>query len=264
MIASDHTQAMLDWWAVVGIHRVDVAVRRSMGAMLWHRDLAVDALPLAWARAENARHADIYIRPARGHAWPLVFVDDVAVDRAHAVARHHHALLVATSPAGGCHLWLRCDRALDEPDRQRAQRWWVDTLDADPGSVSGAHLGRLAGFKNWKRGGCWVNLLPASQSRAPWSVADALTRTPTSTPSPRPHRRGEGRDTSPSGHDWAWVCTRLEHGHSPDRVYARLVGRARGRRGADAERYARRTVDQALRHVALRHAMRGARPRGDR
>lgn len=262
MNASDQTRVMLDWWAVAGVDRADLAVRRSTGSMLWHRDLALHALPVAWARAENAHRADIYIRPARGHAWPLVFVDDVAVDRARAVARHVDALLVETSSAGGCHVWLRCDRLLDEHDRMRAQRWWVDTLDADPGSVSGEHLGRLAGFKNWKRGGCWVNLLAASQSRAPWLVAEALTRTPRSTTSPRQHRSGDGPgDTSPSGHDWAWVCTLLEHGHAPDSIYARLVGRARGRRGADTERYARRTIEHALRHVALRQAMIGARHR---
>ena len=95
MIASDHTQAMLDWWTATGVDRVDLAVRRASGAMLWQRDRAIDALPLAWARAENAQHADIYSRPARGHAWPLVFVDDVAVDRAQALAREIDALLVA-------------------------------------------------------------------------------------------------------------------------------------------------------------------------
>jgi hypothetical protein len=254
MIASDHTQAMLHWWAGAGIHRVDLAVRRSTGAMLWHRALAVDALPLAWARAENAQHADIYSRPARGHAWPLVFVDDVAVDRAQAVARVVDALLVETSPAGGCHVWLRCDRVLTEDDRMRVQRGWVARLDGDPGSVSGEHLGRLAGFKNWKRGGCWVNVLRASDSDAPWPVADGLTTIPRPLTSPtRPRGRDGLRDTTPSGQDWAWVCTRLELGHPPDTIYTRLVDRVRPRRGPDAERYAQRTLEHALRHVARHH-----------
>lgn len=262
MHASDQTRVMLDWWAVAGVGRADLAVRRSTGSMLWHRDLALPALPLAWARAENAHRADIYIRPARGHAWPLVFVDDVAVDRARAVARDVDALLVETSSAGGCHVWLRCDRLLDEHDRTHAQRWWGDTLDADLGSVSGEHLGRLAGFKNWKRAGCWVNLLAASQRRGPWHVADALTRMPTPTTAPRHPQSGDGpRDTSPSGRDWAWVCTLLEQGHAPDSIYTRLVGRARGRRGTDAERYACRTIEHALRHVLSGQAMMGARHR---
>jgi hypothetical protein len=148
MIAANHTQAMLDWWAATGVDRVDLAVRRSSGAMLWQRDRAIATLPLAWVRAENVQHADIYGRPARGHGWPLVFVDDVAVDRAHAVAREVDALLVETSPEGGCHVWLRCDRALTEDERKRVQHTWIVALGSDPGSVSGEHLGRLAGFKN--------------------------------------------------------------------------------------------------------------------
>lgn len=251
MHARDHTQAMLSWWTRVGIARADLAVRRSTGTMLWHGDLAVDALPLAWARAENARHGDIYIRPARGHAWPLVFVDDVAVDRAQTLARDVDALLVATSPAGGCHVWLRCDRVLTEDDRRHVQRGWVARLDADPGAVSGEHLGRLAGFKNWKRGGCWVNVLTATDRGRPWAVGDAGAAMP---PPPRSHpparRADAGHDTTPSGQDWAWVCARLEHGHPPDTIYARLVDRARPRRGPDAERYALRTLEQAQQHVA--------------
>ena len=251
MRAADHTHTMLAWWAATGVDRVDLAVRRASGAMLWQRDRAIAALPLAWARAENAQQADIYGRPARGRSWPLVFVDDVAVDRALAVAREVDVLLVETSPVGGCHVWLRCDRALTEDERTRVQRTWIARLDADPASVSGEHLGRLAGFKNWKRGGCWVNVRAAAQGR-PWLTVDDLKATPPSSGAAptRPQGRDGLRDTTPSGQDWAWVCTCLEHGHHPDTIYARLVDRARPRRGADAERYAQRTLAHARRHVA--------------
>jgi len=76
--------------------------------MIWHRDVALGALPLAWARAENAHQADVYIRPARGARWPVAFVDDVDTDRAHHVAAAHAVLVVQTSRQGGCHLWLAC------------------------------------------------------------------------------------------------------------------------------------------------------------
>ncbi|HSW33913.1 MAG TPA: DNA-primase RepB domain-containing protein [Steroidobacteraceae bacterium] len=249
MRAADHTQAMLDWWAATGVDRVDLAVRRASGAMLWQRDGPIATVALAWARAENAQHADIYIRPARGSAWPLVFVDDVAIDHAQALTAAIDALLVDTSPAGGCHVWIRCDRALTEDQRQRAQRAWVARLDADPGSVSGEHLGRLAGFKNWKRGGCWVNVRAAAHGDRPWIVVDDWAAPP---PPTAPRGRDGPRDTTPSGQDWAWVCTLLEHHHDPDVIYRRLVDRARPRRGADAERYAQRTVARARQHVARR------------
>ncbi len=257
MSAPTQTRAMLDWWTRIGVDRADLAVRRSTGAMLWHRDRAVPALPLAWARAENAHQADVYIRPARGHAWPLVFVDDVAVDRAHAVARDLDVLLVATSPVGGCHVWLRCDRALDEHERTCVQRGWIEALDGDPGSVSGEHLGRLAGFKNWTRGGCWVNVVATTCAGRLWATTAAGlpdTVTPTAAATSRTAvGNGGTRDTSPSGHDWGWVCRLLETGHAPHVVYHQLVQHARARRGSDADRYARRTIEKALAHLARRH-----------
>ena len=250
MTARDHTRAMLQWWADAGVDRADLAVRRSGGAMLWHRGHPLDALPLAWARAENTQHADIYIRPARGTPWPLVFLDDVAVTRAQALARDVDALVIDTSLAGGCHVWLRCDRALTEDERRDVQRAWAARLYADPASISGEHLGRLAGFKNWKRGGGWVNVRAASHANRPWSVADDPTATRRPRPAPtRPSGTDARRDTSPSGQDWAWVCTLLEQHHDPNTIYRRLVDRARPRRGADAERYAQRTLDRAQQHV---------------
>ncbi len=67
--------------------------------------------------------------------------------------------MVHTSPDGGCHLWLRLTHALDEHHRYLAQRWLIPKVNADLGSVSGEHLGRLAGTRNWKRASVWVNVV---------------------------------------------------------------------------------------------------------
>jgi hypothetical protein len=242
---------MLRWWSAAGIERADLAVRRADGAMLWHADQALDALPLAWARAQNVQRADVYVRPARGHRWPLVFLDDVACHVAAAVARDHAALVIRTSPAGGCHVWLRCTRPLDEEQRRDVQRQLVHRLAADPASISGEHLGRLAGFKNWKRAGVWVNVLHASQHRA-WVPAPTLAESMLQAPRRHSTPTTSGRDTSPSGADWAFTCRLLEAGCEPSRVLTRLIERARPRRGSDAHRYAARTLRQALEHVARR------------
>ncbi len=229
--------------------------------MLWHHGRALDELPLRWARAENARGAEIYIRPARGFDWPVVFLDDVLVDRALEVSRDLGALVVQTSLAGGCHLWIACDRPLAEPERKQVQRWFAEKLGADPGSVSGEHLGRLAGFKNWKRGGSWVNVLAAPRAARPWDPTSALSELPVE-PAPRRESRGPDigpRDISPSGRDWGWVCGLIEAGEDPVSVYYRLVERARDRRGGDAERYARRTVENALARVGDRSPSTGPR-----
>jgi hypothetical protein len=253
MTAKRHTQWMLRWWRDAGIERADLAVKRCPSGMIWHHDLPLGSLPLAWARAQNVNQAEVYIRPARGHAWPLVFLDDVDASRAALVARKYDALVVETSPAGGCHIWLACRHPLAEEARREAQRWLARRLSADPGSVSGEHLGRLSGFKNWKRGGTWVNVLAGPLHGRPWDPTAALslndrmrsTRRRSEAPA-----TGTGQtDTSPSGREWGWVCGLLDVGYSADEVYRRLLDAARARRGNDAERYARRTLERALKRT---------------
>ncbi len=250
MKAKQQTHAMLRWLHSAGVERADLAVHRADGAMIWHRSRALEQLPLRWARAQNVRAAEVYVRPARGEPWPVTFLDDVPAQLARRITQKYSALAVETSPVGGCHLWLACQQPLAESERALAQRWLAQRTGADPASVSGEHLGRLAGFKNWKRLGVWVNLVAASWHR-PWDPTPALAGC-----RPTPPRRGPatlrlraGRDTSPSGREWAWVCGLLEIGRDPDAVCQRLVARARNRRGQDAERYARHTVEHAMRHV---------------
>lgn len=250
----EQTQAFIEWWADAGIDRADLAVRRLDGCMIWHRDLDLGDLPLAWARAENVRRADVYVRPARGYSWPLVLLDDVAPGLARRVACKYAALVVRTSAEGGCHLWLRSGSALDEEHRRLAQKWLAERSCADMGSISGEHLGRLAGFKNWKRGGVWVNVIEATSSSSSWDPTVAFEER-SDTPGRLPLRgergalHGPGVDRSPSGREWGWVCGMLEAGADPDRVYFQLVEQALPRRGTDAQRYARRTVDRALLRV---------------
>lgn len=245
MNAKQHTRKMLLWLRAVGIERLDLALRHS-DAMIWHRSKSFDQLPLSWARALNVRQAEVYVRPARSESWPVVFLDDVEPSLAVGITRKYAALAVATSPQGGCHVWLACRQSLSESQRAQVQRWLAPRAGADRASTSGEHLGRLAGFRNWKRSGVWVNTAASSVTR-PWDPTPALCEPPVvaagrSVSAPQ----HGGTDVSPSGQDWAWTCCRLESGEDPDSIYHRLVARARPRRGSDAERYARRTVDQAL------------------
>lgn len=245
---------MLRSWTRAGILRVDLAVLRPDGAMIWHRDRPPEALPLAWARAENVRRAEVYARPARGYDWPVVFLDDLALHVARRIARKYAALVVVTSPQGGCHLWLACTSPLSEADRRRAQRWLAALTGADPRSASGEHLGRLAGFRNWKRGGTWVNVLEVSERR-PWAPEPALQILASSRELVSPgstHPSAASADASASGRDWAWVCRALELGSDPEITCARLARAACQRRGPDADRYARITVARALAYVRRR------------
>jgi hypothetical protein len=249
MKAREHTLSMIEWWKDAGVSRADLAVQRSDGAMLWHRDLHLDDLPLPWARAENTRHGNVFIRPARGYPWPLVFLDDVAEDLASRIARKYDALVVKTSQEGGCHIWLSCACSLDECERHQAQRWLAPLAGADIASISGEHLGRLAGFKNWKRNGPWVNVVAASCNLRRWlprAGNDKPFFGAGSAPLPCFGEPSRTTDTSPSGVEWGWVCGMLEAGLPPHLAYYRLVERARKRRGPGTERYARYTVGKAL------------------
>jgi hypothetical protein len=255
MKAADHTRSMLEAFQAAGVDRVDLAVRSPEGLMLWQRNRSIGDLPLAWLRASNVRCAEIYIRPARGYDWPLLFLDDVAVSIALKAVEEYGGLVVQTSAAGGCHVWLPIPRPLDELGRCRAQRWLANPFGADPASISGEHLGRLAGFKNWKRCGCWVNVLlcrkafgdTRKQLEIPPEVLEREPRQGNLAGPGQPAQPNRaGRDTSPSGIDWAWVCNMLEAGMDPGKVQRELVTTAWSRRGPDTERYAQRTVERAM------------------
>lgn len=272
MRARDHTDRMIDWWRDVGVDRVDLAVRRPLfgsgdaaQVWLWQRAVSLADLPplLSWTRAENARQADIYARPARGSSWSTVFLDDLACADALDLTTRHPGLCVHTSPEGGCQLWLCCEQPLDEERRYRLQKHLAGLFGADPGSVSGEHLGRLAGYRNWKRQGPWVNVLAATLGGPRLPVLQNLeprARPQPSRPSLPRMQTPVGLDASESGREWGWVMGALEAGLEPDAVYHRLLARVRPRRGADSERYTRRTIERALqRLVELRpHKRRGA------
>lgn len=257
MRSFQHTELMLRWWAEAHIDRADLAIRRPSGQMLWQRDLPLEVLPLDWARAENVHRADVYVRPARHHSWPVVFLDDLDVQLGIKALRHHAALLVLTSREGGCHLWMRCAWPLSESQRRDAQRYLAARTGADPASTSGEHLGRLAGMKNWKRAGQWVNFLRSSTDLPPWEPRFLLEQRP-APPAPEsiaspiavqshlhlPSDRAI--DRSPSGKEWGWVCGALASGMSARDVYGALLEHCRARRGQDAERYALRTLQRAL------------------
>jgi hypothetical protein len=256
MTAEQHTASMLRWWNIVGVSRADLAIRRPCKTMIWHRDLSFDALPIGWARAENARQGDVYIRPARGYSWPLVFLDDLPAPIAIRVAHKYDALVVETSRVGGCPLWMVCSQPLAEKERYRSQKWLAAQIEADPGSVSGEHLGRLAGFKNWKRGGPWVNVLDASLRGRHWHANPQARLQITDTKLPATSApasfcsQSAGTDSSDSGNEWGWVCGVLEAGFDEIRVLQMLVDRAGHRRGKDVQRYARRTVKHAIKHTS--------------
>ena len=234
-----------------GIDCLDFGIRRQDGTFI-QRDLQFldpedieKALP--FLRAENVRRSDVYFRPAHQESWPLIFLDDLTNHQARGIARKYQSWIIETSP-GLHHAWILTDRPLSKEERYAAQSRIVSLGTGDPGSVSGEHFGRFPGFRNWKRGGVWVNLISLPDTGLPRlkTFASSLPRGGRRGSSGRSSSYVGGNDPSESGREWGWVCGSVEHGRDPDEIRQKLEIRARNRGKNDPEGYARRTVMKAL------------------
>lgn len=247
--------SFLDWLRDVGVDRFDLALIRfgpetPEGCFIpgsADLDRAGVENSLAWLRYENSRTAGAYFRPARGHAWPLVFLDDVAPVDAKHLADNHSAALIETSPCR-FHVWLAMDHALDEYDRYRVQASLAQQVGADMGSVSGEHWGRLPGFKNRKPGkDYWVNLRRLSVVQ-PYTISLSPGDTPVLPErheDQRPRVVQQDKEQDESAVEWKYVRSALEAGVPPAIVDQRLLERCVSRRGSDARRYVERTMRKA-------------------
>lgn len=251
MRAIKQTQRQIRWFDKRRVVTLDLAVRRPDGTFVSKHSSTLDGdgvdRCLPWIRYENAKQqADVYVRPARGHAWPVVFLDDVDPSSARLVARKYSALVIQTSRAGGCHVWLAVSRPLEESERCSAQRFLQQRLGADPGSVSGEHWGRLAGTKNHKRDGCWVNILDASDGPGwkPTFVPPGVGEESGATRG-RPKDRCPTRDESTA--EFAWCCHRIRTGLSLPQIGTELAKRALRRGKRNPTDYAERTIKAAQR-----------------
>jgi len=264
---SHQLRSLLKWMGQAQITHLDLAVQRrqpwgEIKSFLAPRTTKAENLMpsqietrLGWLRAENAGGADIYFRPYRHEAWPLVFLDDLSPDIAGEIAVKYRAAVIETSRQR-CHLWLHMTRALDEKQRFVIQKNLVKRLngEADSGSVSGEHWGRLPGFRNHKPGrNCWVNVLFLSHgvSCHPPEVTAHISGLPKKLAS---HASGKQNPAklNHSAMEWGWVMGSLENDVSPQQVLTSLIQRAQARRGyKDGLRYARYTVGNACRILGI-------------
>lgn len=255
---------LLNWLESADVDRFDLAVNRHGPTSIADRfipgqtnlDRAGVMHSLSWLRQENAKGASIYFRPARDWEWPLVFLDDVKTSTALGICSKYAAAVVQTSP-GLCHVWLKTTRTLSMAERGQVQRWLIPLAKADAGSSSGDHFGRLPGFKNRKpeRGGAWVNLL-SSTTNISFDPTPALLSASSLFPkgrvpgSSRTQACAKG-DRDESAAEFGWVLGELRRGVPANEVQSRLTERASLRRGADANRYARKTLYKASQVLGL-------------
>ena len=250
---------MLDWYQGAGVDLWNFCVLDK--GMLGHerpRDREEVGRSMGWAWIKNRGGHDVYIRPARGHGWPVVFLDDLPPTKARAIAHKYASIIIETSREN-CQVWIRVARPLSEVERATVQRSLAALVGADPGSVSGDHFGRAAGFLNRKKGrnDFLVQVLAASTGPALDPGRHLIKASNTSGPAPRACANG-GAGISESEKEFRYALARLgwarSRGRDPVGEIPTLIGNiadraaARGKRKtrAAAVEYAARTVQRAL------------------
>ncbi len=137
--------------AAMGCTRVDLGALSQSGRMMLAEDCGAKVVPTAlrWLRRENARGANIFIRPSGIHQLSLV--DDLTADAIAMMKRagFEPALVVETSPVN-YQAWLKHGRILDQATSTAAARELTRRFGGDPSSADWRHFGRLAGFTNQK------------------------------------------------------------------------------------------------------------------
>lgn len=136
----------------MGCELFEIGVLRMDGRMLLRSGWSADRIDaaLAWLRRENARGAQIFVRPHGTHALSLV--DDLSAETITRMtdARFQPAAVVETSP-GNFQVWLNHGRTLfDRTFSTRAAKELARRFGGDPSSADWRHFGRLAGFTNQK------------------------------------------------------------------------------------------------------------------
>jgi len=251
------TKQQIEYFKQIDIESFDLAARGS-GKMILRENVQAGDIDryLKWLGAENAKGSEVQIRPHRYNSNAVIFLDDVERKQAIAISNKYSACVIETSVEGGCHIWLQTNHKLNERERYLTQRYLQPLINSDRGSISGEHFGRLAGFKNHKRGGQWVNVIEVSNAGV-WCVPsevliddEAIISRPSLSPKGGGvvHNSGDNGG-SESENEWGYVCGRLEHGADPVLLERELVERARGRGKRNARAYAHRTVQKALSRI---------------
>ena len=104
-----------------------------------------------WAWYRNCEGADIYMRPATGPAWPIVFLDDLPPENAVKLSEKYACLVIETSH-NNCQVWIAATQPLTIAERALVQRTLAAGAGSDMASISGDHFGRAAGYINHKSG----------------------------------------------------------------------------------------------------------------
>jgi hypothetical protein len=269
MIANPSRQQALlfRWFAKMGVHTFDLQLRAPNSCLQANGDpwrwlrpskgMSTSEYFLKfskWVNHMNAEGSDAYFRPYGEDEQPVIFLDDLPIDKAMRVSRKYASCVVCTSE-NNTQVWLAIDRSLSKSQRKGVQAHLKTFGYTDPGSVSGDHLGRLCGLKSQKRD-CWVNLLATTLGNKYSPPSDLLTQTPQSTPLSTPlggrcvsSYANNSTPQSQSELDFGWAVGLLKSGSSLESVIEKLCRNAANRGKKCPEHYAQRTAHNAMKVV---------------
>lgn len=163
----------LDWFEKIGVDKFNFSVL-APGGMINHSLPRSSGQVLAcagWGWVKNNEGLNVYLRPA-GDLFPFIFLDDLAAGLVFAVARKYNTLVVETSK-NNHQIWIQTSQDLDTKQRFIVQKLIAAKVGADPGSTSGDHFGRAAGFLNRKpaRGNWPVRVVVATTHCQPLNIS---------------------------------------------------------------------------------------------
>ena len=192
---------------------------------------------LKWCRYKNFDGADVYIRPHRHNAHPIIFLDDLTINKANSVSEKYTSLAVETS-LNNTQVWVQTTKSLSEAERLCAQRYIASTGYSDKGSISGEHLGRMCGLRSHKRN-CWVNLIQTSTQK---KYQAKLEQPPYL--SPRGACAKNSLNNSESEFEFSESLRKIRKGESIEAVKLWLTQKANRRGKRQPEKYSERTVEK--------------------
>jgi hypothetical protein len=131
----------------------EIGIRDQAGRMLmrtWSKAETLQAMP--WLKRENAKGADVYIRPAGDTSSGLVLVDDLSRGQLSRMRAEGlpPACVIETSP-NNFQAWVRVHQQPIEPKlATEVAAMLAKQYQGDPNSADWRHFGRLAGLTNAK------------------------------------------------------------------------------------------------------------------
>jgi hypothetical protein len=251
----------LNWFLAIGVDQFNFSILTDRGMLNHDRPRSAEEVlrSAGWGWSKNTRGSNIYIRPARSFSFPVVMFDDLDRLKIDKICKKYSCLAIETSK-NNYQVWISTTLSLGEAQRAAVQTAIANLIGADPGSTSGEHFGRAAGFRNQKpgRGGFLVSVRSSRRDLhaldpTPYLVSPSPTggRVPSSRLIPRHHHHPADGDQSAV--EFRFALARLRVGDQPHEIAKKIASRAldRGKRrtAADCEAYAVSTVKKAAAYV---------------